>query len=65
MISEDMTILEIVENYPETLPVFKAYDKEYVICICCNSLFDPLDKVAFKYGIDLERMLADLNKALA
>jgi hypothetical protein len=28
----------------------------------CNNLFDPLTVVAHKYGLDLEKLLADVEK---
>jgi hypothetical protein len=62
-ISSDMTILDIVSSYRETEKVFKRYDEKAGICLCCNALFEPLGDVAEKFGLDLEQMLSDLEKA--
>ena len=60
-ISPDMTVLNIVSNNRETIGIFRGYDEEAGECICCESLFETLDKVAEKYGIDLNNLLNDLN----
>lgn len=57
-----MTVLDIVSNNKATIDIFKSYDEQAGECICCASLFEPLDKVAGKYGIDLKALLSDLNK---
>lgn len=64
MITGDMTVLHIIEKYPETRPVFDAYGERYGICITCASLFRPLREVAAAYGIPLEGLVADLEKAV-
>lgn len=60
-ISPDMTVLDIVSNNKETVDIFKRYDEQAGECICCTSLFETLDKVADKYGIDLNKLLNDLK----
>ncbi len=62
-ISPDMTVLDIVSEYKETIDIFKSYDEQAGECICCESLFEPLEKMAAKYGIDLDELLTALNKA--
>lgn len=64
MITGDMTVLHIIEKYPETRRVFDAYGERYGICITCASLFRPLWEVAAAYGIPLEGLVADLEKAV-
>lgn len=64
MITKEMTILNIVEKYPEALKVFKVYDELFQVCICCQSLFDTLEQVCDKYGIDLDKVLSDINKVV-
>ncbi len=62
-ITSDMTILDIVSSYRETEKVFKRYDEKAGVCLCCQALFDPLEDVAEKFGLDLEQVLSDLEKA--
>ena len=60
-ITADMTILDVVSRYRQTEAVFKEYDKKADACLCCQALFDPLKEVAKKYGLNLERLAADLE----
>ncbi|NQT68460.1 MAG: hypothetical protein HQ552_02655 [Desulfobacteraceae bacterium] len=58
-----MTVLDVVSRYKKTEAVFKQYDKQAGVCICCQALFEPLSNVAEKYGLDLLRLLYDLEDA--
>ena len=60
-IRPEMTVLDVVSRFRETEDVFKKYDKAAGECICCQALFDPLRKVAAKYGLDLKKLLNDLE----
>jgi hypothetical protein len=60
-ITSGMTILEIVERYPQTEAVIRKYDEQANVCLCCQALFEPLDEMAKKYGLNLETLLNDLN----
>lgn len=62
-IHPEMTVLNIVSKYRNTEVVFKNYDKDAGVCICCQALFDPLSKVAVRYGLNLEKFLEDLEAA--
>ncbi len=62
-IHTEMTVLNIVSKYRETEAVFKSYDKKAGVCICCHALFEPLSKVAVRYGLNLEKLLEDLEDA--
>ena len=64
-IRPEMTVLDVVSGYKKTEQVFKQYDKQAGVCICCQSLFEPLKNVAVKYGLNLEKLLADLEAAAA
>jgi len=63
-IHPDMTVLDIVVGFKETLDVFKEYDKKVGECICCNALFLPLRELADKYNLSLEKLLYKLNAAI-
>ena len=56
-----MTVLDIVSAHRSTEAVFKRYDARAGECICCNALFEPLFRVAKRYGLDLEALLRDLE----
>jgi hypothetical protein len=61
IIRPHMTVLDVVSRYRETEQVFKTYDHLAGECICCKALFEPLERVAEKYGLDLNRFLEDLE----
>lgn len=60
-IHPEMTVLDVVSKYGKTEAIFKQYDKQAGECICCQALFQPLQDVAKRYGLDFERFLADLE----
>jgi len=62
-ITPEMTVLDIVSQYRSTEGVFKKYDGQAGICICCNALFDRLDDVAARFHLDLEKLMHDLEAA--
>lgn len=64
MVSKNMTVLDLVNKHPETIPVFTKYDQKFSTCICCNSLFDTLENAAVKNSLNLEKLLADINRVL-
>ncbi|HWI54727.1 MAG TPA: hypothetical protein VNT57_03475 [Desulfobacteria bacterium] len=65
MIDKNITLLDLVNKYPETIPVLTEYDQKFSTCICCNSLFDTLESAAYKNSLELNEFLADLNKVLS
>lgn len=64
LIHARLTILDIVSRFRETEKVFKRYDEQAGVCLCCQALFEPLEIVAEKYGLDLEALLQDLRRAV-
>ncbi len=62
-IRPDMTILDIVSRYPAAENIFRKYDNSAGVCLCCQALFDPLNEVALKYGLNLNLLIDDLIAA--
>lgn len=62
IIQPNMIVLDIVSTFKSTEAIFRKWDDKAGECICCNALFDPLEVVAEKYGLELPDLLADLNK---
>ena len=61
-ITKDMGLLEIVQNYPETLEIFQKYG---LGCIgCAAARFENLEAGAKVHGIDPDKMVEDLNAAI-
>jgi hypothetical protein len=63
-IDPDMTILDIVSKYRGTETIFKKYDNNAGVCLCCEALFNSLKDIADKYGMNLEEIMTDLKKAI-
>jgi len=59
-----MTVLDVVGKFRRTEAVFKAYDARAGACICCEALFEPIEDMARKYGLDLDELLSDLRAAV-
>ena len=64
IIAPEMTILDLVSKYRNTEAVFKQYDDKAGVCLCCHALFDSLEDLADKYGLDLEQFTADLQVSI-
>lgn len=61
-ITKDMGLLEIVQNYPETIEIFQRYG---LGCIgCAAARFENLEAGAKVHGIDIDKMVEDLNSAI-
>lgn len=59
VITKDMTIQEIVSNYPESVPVFERYGLGCVACLAAE--FEKLESGAIVHGVNLDDLLRDLN----
>jgi iron-sulfur cluster repair protein YtfE (RIC family) len=55
-IKEDARVADVARIWPETMKIFARYKLD----LCCGGVY-PLNTVAFKHGLDLERLLAELN----
>ncbi|MCI0393756.1 MAG: hypothetical protein L0332_32025 [Chloroflexi bacterium] len=59
----DMTAAEVLEKWPQTVPVFQHFR---AACVgCALAPFDTLDDVARIYSLDLSLFLARLQEAVA
>lgn len=62
LITKDMSIGDIVDQYPETVSVFISHG---LGCIgCAIAQFETLEEGAMAHGIDVEALIKDLNKSL-
>jgi hypothetical protein len=60
-ITPEMTVLDVINRCRQTETVFKKYDEQAGACICCESLFEPLENVAAKHGLNLKLLLMELE----
>lgn len=63
MITGEMNITEIVERFPQTVEVFMIHGMHCFGCMAAR--FENLQQGAAAHGIDVERLLKDLNKVAA
>lgn len=61
-LTKDMGIQEVVEKYPQTIPVFFKYGLGCVGCAAAR--FESIAQGAMVHGIDADALVADLNKAV-
>ncbi len=64
LINRDMTILDIVSRYGNTVEVFERYNERAGECLCCMALFDTISEVAQRYNIDLADLVSELLVAV-
>lgn len=61
-ITKEMGLIEIVQNYPETIEIFQKYG---LGCIgCAAARFENLEAGAKVHGIDPDKMVEELNAAI-
>ncbi len=58
-----MTVLDVVSRFRATEVVFRALDGQAGECVLCNALFDSIRGVSTRYGLDLDGILSDLDRA--
>lgn len=62
-ITRQMTIAEVVQKYPQTVPVFLAHG---LMCFgCAIARFENIEQGAVAHGIDVDALLKDLNAAVS
>jgi len=61
-ITKDMSIQEVVEKFPQTIQVFMMDGLGCVGCAIAN--FENIEQGAAAHGIDVNKLVDDLNKAV-
>ncbi len=64
-ITSDTILLDIMSRWPATESVFRRYDEQAGVCICCTCLFDTVSHVASIFSLDLKAFLLEIEKAVA
>jgi len=64
-ITKNMPILDVVSQYNDTVEVFRRYDSQAGECICCNCLFETIESMTKKYGIDIDQLLNDISDTIS
>lgn len=61
-ITKDMTIEQVVSEYPETMMVFMRHGLH---CVGCHvSAYESIEEGAMTHGINVDALVADLNKVV-
>jgi hybrid cluster-associated redox disulfide protein len=62
VITKEMTIGDVVQNYPQTIEVFL---KHGLMCFgCAIARFENVEQGAMAHGINVEALMKDLNAAV-
>ena len=62
MITKDMSIMEVVTNYPDTVPVFMQSGMGCIGCAAAH--FENIEQGAMAHGIDIDALMAGLNEVV-
>lgn len=62
-ITKDMRIGDVVRKYPQTIEVFLRHG---LMCVGCHAAqFEDIEQGSLAHGIEVDRLMKALNKALA
>jgi hybrid cluster-associated redox disulfide protein len=61
-ITENMNIKEVIDRHPEVVSVFQKYNMGCIGCIAAS--FEKLSDIAVVHGIDVKKLVKDLNDAM-
>lgn len=61
-ITKDMGINDIFIKYPETVPVFQDHGLHCIGCFAAS--FETLEQGAAAHGMDIKKLVEDLNAAV-
>ncbi len=62
MITKDMGIMEIVQTWPQTVEILRDYGMGCIGCAAAH--FENIEQGALAHGIDIDALIAALNKAV-
>ena len=62
-ITRKMKINDVVQKYPQTVRVFLAHG---LMCIgCAAARFEDIEQGALAHGIEVDKLIEDLNQAVS
>lgn len=62
-ITKDMSIMEVVTNYPDTVQIFMQSGMGCIGCAAAH--FENIEQGALAHGIDVDELMANLNEVVA
>ena len=63
MITKNMLIAEVIQKYPESASILMSFGMGCVMCP--SSQMESLEEAAMVHGMDIDALLAELNKIAA
>ena len=63
MLTKEMTILEVVQKYPQTIPVFQVYGMGCIGCAAAH--FENIAAGAAAHNINIDNRMRALNDSVA
>ena len=61
-IEKEMSIIDVVQKYPQTAEVFRNFGMGCLGCIAAR--FENIEQGAMAHGIVVDDLIADLNKSV-
>jgi hybrid cluster-associated redox disulfide protein len=61
-ITKDMKLQEVISKFPKTVEVFSKYGLHCFGCFA--AAFENIEQGAKAHGIDVDKLIEDLNKAI-
>jgi hybrid cluster-associated redox disulfide protein len=62
-ITKEMTIMEVVNQFPQTIKVFYSHG---LFCIGCHAAYrETVEQGALVHGLDVSQLMIKLNEAAA
>jgi hybrid cluster-associated redox disulfide protein len=61
-ITKDMSFSEVLQKHPETAVVFMSHGMHCIGCMMAQ--FETIEQGAVAHGIDVKKLVEDLNKAI-
>ncbi|MBN2793890.1 MAG: hypothetical protein JXR88_00690 [Clostridia bacterium] len=65
MLDKSNTILDWVDQFPETESVIREYDEHVGVCILCQCLFESIEEIESIFQLDLNEMYFRMLKAIS
>ena len=63
MINKDMSIMEVIQNYPDTIPVLQSLNLGCMGCIAASG--ESLEQGLSAHGLNVSEVLERLNQAVS
>lgn len=62
-LTKEMSIMEVVQTYPQTVPVFQLFGMGCIGCAAAN--FESIEEGALAHAIDVTKLMESLNESIA